>query len=273
MKNVRHKIIFFILFMSMATLLTTKSLHSENSSNRFYSKIKHWLRHTPLVPGWQTTSQQKKEARTQLIKLLADKDALEHEITEDNNLTEEQIQAKVAQIALIKKNIHQQKVLLGEEWSDRRKMVVNTAKLAIGSLLGVISFSLGYHLLETNRVDPQIALQLAQSLKTHNPFDGRKVRYFNLPFTKKPNYQYKWTLITSNKSETVFVDTNSIDPEKTLFYDFNAFLYEPIFTLYACSNTIPNDPWHKVIIFRPYNQITQDKVELAPEYKKYISIP
>jgi hypothetical protein len=127
------------LLLFTASIITTTIAASEIPQtqgyfSRLYSNITQWVNRTPFIPGWQITAEQKKQARKELRKLLLEKYQLETELEENTDLTDQQIKNKQNEIAKIEQNIHKQKVILGDRWSTRRKIVTGTAVAGLSAL-------------------------------------------------------------------------------------------------------------------------------------------
>jgi hypothetical protein len=134
MKNLKPIALYLFLCTSSAALSANEPAQNQGYLSGLYSSLKQWLEHTPLVPGWQATPEQRRDAHQELEKLTILKDELTKKLAENPKLPPEKIKDILNQITTIEKEINNKKIILGDTWSNRRTLLTTTVALGLSAL-------------------------------------------------------------------------------------------------------------------------------------------
>lgn len=258
MKILNLKTIFCIAFALSITILSAgNTLQNQSYFNRIYATIQEWFARTPLVPGWQTTPKQKEEAQAKLIELLADKNTLETEIKENAELTTDQIEEKHIQITTLQQKIDAQKIILGEKWSSRRKLITGASGIGLGAL-GLAKLTSFYKIPSSTPIKPTNTQPIPLTI-------SNETITAKLPLKPTPGVEYTWEVYKWMSGKLKDIDTK--DPSSLIWDQKKG--EKLTFILHA---KLPNtNEWVAVARFKPYNDATEKNFEFLKNYQQYLS--
>jgi len=177
----------------------------EVTSPSYWTRFKNFLHKTPLFPGWRSTEEQKVVAAEKMANLLLEREQLEDERKLDQ-ISDERLQEINKELKRIADEIKAQKVVLGQDWSNARK-------LAAAGGLGIVA-GLGMGLGIVAGLDIKYAR--SEPLLPGNFDKLVKNKKFRWQIWDRSNKKYSY--VDGDNTRDLITEVKSVQGDKNKYY-------------------------------------------------------